>query len=668
MIILSSRVKVYWIWILWIRLTFIMILTTAKTSFTTTTQMGVVRAAAAFRTWGRRQVCSNNRPIRCTFSTFVTYPTSATRTRIRTIHPRPKTSIMASIMSKNLDTTTVPSNRTNANNIPTVTFTTSTTASIAVNNSETRQQFSTTTTKQHPKLLSHVFVAVGSNLGNRFENIVTAIDMLCDSKCNNKNDTTALIRTSMLHETAPMYVTDQPSFLNGVIEIQTTLSPNDLLTKIKQVEAAVGRDLQNGIRYGPRPVDLDILFYYEPEKLTTTIDDDNDTDVNVKSKSGYTNLVMETSKLIIPHPRMAEREFVLAPLREVVSLHILDNDNSLHEEVLVHPIHGQSIDEMFTSLMQEQENGQDQSEETTSPRVLVIPLPRDRMLYLNTTVVMGILNVTPDSFSDGGKWNTSHNIAVTRALEMEQEGATIIDIGGESTRPGAKEIQIQDELERTIPVIEQIRDKSDIPISIDTRHSIVAKAAIEAGADIVNDVSGGTFDPDMLSTVAELHVPIVLMHMKGIPETMQSYVGDYDDVVVDVGKALQERSKAAELAGIPKWMQIFDPGIGFAKDLNGNLSLLKHYGSLRSMLGPTSSVPMLLGTSRKGFLGKLTGVENPEERDCGTVASCVAAICLSDNNNSNNNFQEATCNILRVHNVKAVKEACLVMDAIRQAK
>ena len=212
---------------------------------------------------------------------------------------------------------------------------------------------------------------------------------------------------------------------------------------------------------------------------------------------------------------------------------------------------------------------------------------------------------------------------------------------------------------------------SDIPISIDTRHATVAEAAVQAGADIVNDVSGGTFDPDMLTTVARLRVPMVLMHMKGIPETMQSLVNDYSNtdnnnhnnkgVVEHVIRALNERCDAAEAAGIPRWMQIVDPGIGFAKDVHGNLSLLRHLNELRSNMRIGTSTPILLGTSRKGFLGKLTGVSQAKDRDYATVASCVAALCLDSDAGQG-------CNILRVHNVKAMKDAILVMEAIRRAK
>ena len=199
---------------------------------------------------------------------------------------------------------------------------------------------------------------------------------------------------------------------------------------------------------------------------------------------------------------------------------------------------------------------------------------------------------------------------------------------------------------------------SDIPISIDTRRAVIAKAAIAAGADIVNDVSGGTFDPDMLSSVAELQVPIVLMHMRGTPQTMQSMT-DYDDVVSDIVDALRQRSAAAEQAGTHRWLQVVDPGIGFAKDLHGNLVLLRNLSTIRSRL---YDLPVLLGSSRKGFIGKLTGVDEPVDRDHGTIASCVSALCLEGPH------RPSACNIVRVHNVDAFTQAAAVMDAVRGVK
>ncbi len=194
---------------------------------------------------------------------------------------------------------------------------------------------------------------------------------------------------------------------------------------------------------------------------------------------------------------------------------------------------------------------------------------------------------------------------------------------------------------------------------------MVARAAVEAGADMVNDVSGGTFDAHMLSTVAELGVPVILMHMRGTPETMQQLT-TYDDVVADVAADLLERSRVAEAHGIHKWLQVLDPGIGFAKDMRGNLTLLKHLGKLRSLL---HGAPLVLGTSRKGFIGKITGEEKADERDFGTVAANVAALCLEQLDNDDvESIQTSGCTILRVHNVKAMKQAVAITDALKRTQ
>ena len=454
-----------------------------------------------------------------------------------------------------------------------------------------------------------VYIAVGSNLGNRFENIASSVKELCS------DERVKLIQTSFLYETAPMYVTDQPAFLNGMIEIETTLLPFDLLKRVKEVEEDLGRDFK-GKRNGPRSVDLDIIFY--------GVEDDSP------------SLLLESETLEIPHPRIGEREFVLGPLLD------------LKANQVRHPSLHLTVDEMYVNLKA--------APGFKKEAVRILPLPRDRMLYFNETLIMGILNVTPDSFSDGGNYEGSAQIAAEQAFQMERDGATIIDIGGESTRPGAEEVKIEEELQRTIPVIQRIREQSNIPISIDTRHSVVARAAVGAGADIVNDVSGGTFDGNMLSTVAELGVPMILMHMRGTPATMQSMT-EYDNVVVDVVASLMERSRAAKAAGIPRWMQILDPGIGFAKNLAGNLILLKKLNFIRSDI---ENMPILLGTSRKGFIGKITGEGNAVDRDFGSVASSITALCLGRNGCLG-------CNILRVHNVKGAKQAIMVMDAIVNA-
>jgi dihydropteroate synthase len=205
-----------------------------------------------------------------------------------------------------------------------------------------------------------------------------------------------------------------------------------------------------------------------------------------------------------------------------------------------------------------------------------------------------------------------------------------------------------------------LRTESKVIISIDTRHATVAAAAIAAGADIVNDVSGGTFDAAMFATVGELGVPMILMHMRGTPETMQTLTS-YDDIVEDVCQALSLQSTiAAEQHAIHRWMQVIDPGIGFAKDLRGNLLLLKNISRIRSNL---QNLPLLLGTSRKGFIGTITSVPNAKERDPGSIASCIAALCREED--INRISVTSRCSILRVHNVADFRQATLVMDAIQ---
>ena len=209
--------------------------------------------------------------------------------------------------------------------------------------------------------------------------------------------------------------------------------------------------------------------------------------------------------------------------------------------------------------------------------------------------------------------------------------------------------------------INSIQTVSNVAISIDTRSADVARAAINAGADIVNDVSGGTFDGQMLQTVGQLEVPMILMHMRGTPETMQS-LSTYDDVVNEVATTLLNQSNlAAQKHSIHRWQQIVDPGIGFAKDLRGNLILLKNIAAVRTTV---RDLPMLIGTSRKGFVGTISNVAKADERDPGTIASCVAALCLEDSASSS----PSKCNILRVHNVAHCRQATLVMDAIRNVK
>ncbi|WP_334177763.1 dihydropteroate synthase [Pseudoxanthomonas sp.] len=266
-----------------------------------------------------------------------------------------------------------------------------------------------------------------------------------------------------------------------------------------------------------------------------------------------------------------------------------------------------------------------------------------RILRLDRPLVMGIVNVTPDSFSDGGVHDTTE-AAVAHALRMVEEGADLLDIGGESTRPGADEVSLDEELRRVIPVIERLAARVPVPISIDTYKPAVMRAAVEAGAGMINDVHGLRRD-GALETAAALGVPVVIMHMQGEPRSMQASP-DYDDVVGEVHRFLAERIFAAEMAGIPKKRIVIDPGFGFGKDTAHNLQLLAQLERFVEL-----GVPVLAGLSRKRSIGQLTGRDVPSERVFGSVAAHLVAA-------------QRGAAIVRVHDVAATVDALKVWNAI----
>lgn len=269
-----------------------------------------------------------------------------------------------------------------------------------------------------------------------------------------------------------------------------------------------------------------------------------------------------------------------------------------------------------------------------------------RRVDLDAPCIMGILNATPDSFSDGGRF-AAPPTAIAHALAMVGDGAAILDVGGESTRPGAPPVPADEQLRRVLPVIRGVRARSDVPLSIDTTDARVAAEALAAGADIVNDVSAGQADPDLLPLVASRGAGVVLMHMRGTPRTMQDDV-HYDDIAAEVATHLAERAAVARAAGIPAARIVLDPGIGFAKDVMGNLRLLRHLDRLLAL-----GYPVLVGVSRKAFLGVLTG-RPVGEREAATVAVVTAATL-------------AGAHVLRVHDVRPCFDAVRVATAIRSA-
>jgi len=266
-----------------------------------------------------------------------------------------------------------------------------------------------------------------------------------------------------------------------------------------------------------------------------------------------------------------------------------------------------------------------------------------RILKLDRPQVMGIVNVTPDSFSDGGA-HDSVEAAVAHGLRLVEEGADLLDIGGESTRPGAQDVSVEEELRRVVPVIERLARETSLPISIDTSKPEVMRAAVDAGAGMINDVQGLRRD-GALDMAATLGVPVVLMHMQGEPRSMQQ-APTYDDVVADVHRFLAERIFAAEMAGIARKNIVVDPGFGFGKDTRHNLQLLAQLQRFTEL-----GVPVLAGLSRKRTIGELTGRDDPRERVSGSVAAHLIAA-------------QRGALLLRVHDVAATVDALKVWNAL----
>uniref|UniRef100_A0A383VLV9 Pterin-binding domain-containing protein n=1 Tax=Tetradesmus obliquus TaxID=3088 RepID=A0A383VLV9_TETOB len=564
-----------------------------------------------------------------------------------------------------------------------------------------------TTMSQPKNSFSEVVIALGTNQGNRVDNLLDGLVSLT-------NHAIKVLRVSLLYETAPQYVSEQAPFLNAAVLGHTDLSPLQLLYHLKQIEKAAGRDLVGGRRWGPRPLDLDIIFY------------------------GSQDLQHEV--LSVPHISWQDRAFVKAPIADL----LLPEDIArgyIHE-----PAPQASVLEKLLQAVQqwEAEGGEAQVGQPGLCRVL--PIHRQIWELGHSTHICGILNITPDSFSDGGSHmpgaaaaaaaaqghssptvhsqavyappalppqqeeqqqdqqqqqaaetdtaaaavdgsssatnsatslegtnsssssssypasvvgNPDVNVAgaVEAARAMARAGAQIIDVGGQSTRPGSQRLGPEEETARVVPVIRALRDDSELvhlPVSVDTYHARVAEAAVAAGADMVNDVTGGLQDPAMLGTVARLGVPYCLMHMRGdLANMTQPQHTTYSCVWREVGQALQQRAALAVEAGVLPWNLVLDPGLGFAKTSEGSAELLGHLAVMRreTLRGVWGRMPLLVGPSRKRFIGKLTGRHTPAGRDLGTAAACVAAVAQG-------------ADIVRVHNVPVVAEALRVADGV----
>ncbi|CAI7657665.1 unnamed protein product [Penicillium manginii] len=448
------------------------------------------------------------------------------------------------------------------------------------------------------------FIALGSNVGDRVEMIEKACLELDRAGITVK-------RTSSLFETTPMYVLDQGTFINGVCEVETTLAPMDLLDALQSIENELGR--MKLIDKGPRSIDLDILL--------------------------YDHEIFSHERLNVPHNLMLERDFVLRPLCQLIP----------HER----PPQSGKNSKTYIDYLKALPPPEPTPYSTTpiSPQFPAIHATDPK----RNTHVMAIMNLTPDSFSDGGKHTPSDMKYITETVRnFIAHGATIIDIGGESTRPGSTPVGAKEEISRVVPAIKHIRtsipEAANIAISIDTYRASVAEAACAAGADIINDVSAGTLDPEMLPTAARIGKSIILMHMRGTPQTMTKLTDYPDGVIPSVAAELRQRIDAAEEAGIRRWRIILDPGLGFAKNQPEDLEILRELSRLREAEG-LDCFPWLMGPSRKRFIGHITGVKTPRERVWGTAATVSASVA-------------GGTDIVRVHDVHEMWQVTQVADAI----
>jgi dihydropteroate synthase/2-amino-4-hydroxy-6-hydroxymethyldihydropteridine diphosphokinase len=422
-----------------------------------------------------------------------------------------------------------------------------------------------------------VYLGLGSNIGDRYGHLIEALDRL--QAC------VTIDAISPIYETEPWGYADQPRFLNAVCGGETDVAPRELWGAAKTIEAEMGREPT--FRYGPRAIDIDVLLYGEA--------------------------IVEQEDLHIPHAQLHERDFVLAPLNEIAP-------------EAVHPRLGKTAGVLSAPL------------DLSRVRVFA-----QRPLRVGSrwwhwgrqTYVMGILNVTPDSFSGDGLLQNEDWLAavVDRGRAMLAAGAHILDVGGESTRPGSEAISVDDELDRVVPAARALREAGLGPVSIDTYKAVVARAALEAGAVMVNDVWALRRDPDIADVIAEYGVPVILMHNRSRPQDAAfearlggRYTGSqYDDLIPDIQRELQDCVAAARSSGIPDWKIILDPGIGFGKTVSQNLEVLDRVGEFRAL-----GFPILIGPSRKSFSGYTLNLP-PDQRvaapRCGRISIARVLIC-----------------------------------------
>ena len=448
-------------------------------------------------------------------------------------------------------------------------------------------------------MISEVFLSLGSNIGQRLVNLQRAVDSL--------GQYIAVESIAPVYDTEPWGLSDQPRFLNSCIKARTRLDVESLLAVCKEIETKMGRE-RGGVRWGPRLIDIDILY--------------------------FNNIRVKSNRLKIPHPEIANRVFVLAPLADIAP----DRRDSNSEL---------TVGEMLNNIS-------DKSGDTVVPLNETLCRPV-RLAWGIKTYLMAILNVTPDSFSGDGILQEGGSIesAVELARKFAQEGADIIDIGGESTRPGSKPVSPETELDRVLPIIEAVRSAVDLPISIDTYRSDIASEALKNGADWINDVWGLRMDDGMAKVAAEFDCPIILMHNRSRPKDVVQeerlggrFIGaEYENLIEEITNELGESISKALEADIEPANIILDPGVGFGKTVSQNLQLMNHLNRLTTL-----GYPMLVGPSRKSFIGYSLDLP-ADQRLEGTAAAVAIAI-------------DRGADIIRVHDVKAMSRVARMSDAI----